>query len=192
LLQKLGVRRFHLYGQSFGGILAYEYLKKIAETPKDGRDNDDDEGCLSVILSSSPWNVSQVQEEAGRLVEALESPELFRQTHQCQTPEMPLPLQKAYAKAGTVWRGADAIADYVAQAPTTTTSSSHYPRLPSCLVLRGEHDFVTPPCVQGWKHVFSTSRSVRFRTLEGCSHHGLLENPALYGDVVDSFLAEYD
>ena len=51
LLKKLSVRRFHLYGQSFGGILAFEYLKK-----KYADDNDDanDVERLSVILSSAP------------------------------------------------------------------------------------------------------------------------------------------
>merc|ERR1740124_756642 len=55
LIKKIGLRRFHLYGQSFGGILAFEYLKRIAE-----RKNDDVE-CLSVILSSSPCDVAQVE-----------------------------------------------------------------------------------------------------------------------------------
>ena len=45
LLKKLGVRRFHLYGQSYGGILAFEYMKSIAEDEKS------DVECLSAILS---------------------------------------------------------------------------------------------------------------------------------------------
>ena len=45
LLKKLGVRRFHLYGQSYGGILAFEYMKSIAEGEKS------DAECLSAILS---------------------------------------------------------------------------------------------------------------------------------------------
>ncbi|KAL7450687.1 hypothetical protein ACHAWC_002563 [Mediolabrus comicus] len=36
LLKKLGVRRFHLYGQSYGGILAFEYMKSVAATNSGG------------------------------------------------------------------------------------------------------------------------------------------------------------
>ena len=45
LLEELAIDNFHLYGQSFGGILAFEYLKR--ERP---------DNCLSVILSSTPTN----------------------------------------------------------------------------------------------------------------------------------------
>mmetsp|Transcript_893 Transcript_893/g.1758 ORF Transcript_893/g.1758 Transcript_893/m.1758 type:complete len:348 (+) Transcript_893:2-1045(+) len=178
LLKTLSVRRFHLYGQSFGGILAYEYLKQNVEN----RDYE----CLSVVLSSAPWNVTQVEQEANRLIQYLESPELFRETHQCQTREMPEPLVTAYVKAGTVWRGTTAIADYQA----VPLSDDEKSLLPSCMVLRGQHDFVTDPCVEGWRNMFG--RRIRYHTLVGCSHHGLLENPALYGETLESFFAEYD
>lgn len=183
MLKKLSIRRFHLYGQSFGGILAYEYLKRCAER----RDKiHDDEGCLSLILSSSPTNVVQVEGVAESLVGELSSPEVFRETHQCRTPEIPKPLADAYAAAGTVWRGTTAIKDYVAQAPVKEAAV-----MPSTMVMRGEHDFVTDICCKDWKEVLN-SRSVRFRVLQGCSHHGLLENGAMYGEIVDSFFQEYD
>lgn len=183
MLKKLSIRRFHLYGQSFGGILAYEYLKRCAER---GNIHGDDEGCLSLILSSTPTDVVQVEEEAESLVGALSSPEVFRETHQCRTREMPKPLADAYAAAGTVWRGTTAIKDYVAQAPVKEAAV-----MPSTMVMRGEHDFVTAICCKDWKEVLN-SRSVRIRVLEGCSHHGLLENGAIYGEIVDSFFQEYD
>lgn len=187
LLKKLGVRRFHLYGQSFGGILAFEYLKRQAE----GKTNTE-EGCFSAILSSTPTNVKQVEMEANRLVAALEVTddgdvaETFRLAHQCRTPEKPQPLVDAYARAGTVWRGTTAIADYEAQPPSTDAS-----RMPSAMAMRGEHDFVTQSCIEGWQDAFN-HKFVRLKVLAGCSHHGLLENGALYGDMVDSFFAEYD
>ena len=75
LIKKLNLRRFHLYGQSFGGILAFEYIKRIAERYATGDDanntNDDDEEapeCLSVISSSSPFDVKQVEAYAGILM----------------------------------------------------------------------------------------------------------------------------
>jgi proline iminopeptidase len=187
VLAKAGVRRYHLYGQSFGGILAYEFLKRVAERQSDGTFNDDDdEGCLSVVLSSTPTNVQLVEREAEELMSKMESPSLFRETHQCRTPDLPQPLIDAYAHAGTVWRGTAAIRTYVATPPHELASL-----MPSCLILQGEHDFVTPACTEEWRNLFN-SRSVRQRILSGCSHHGLLENQALYGDALDSFLSEYD
>jgi proline iminopeptidase len=192
LLKKIGVRRFHLYGQSFGGILAFEYLKRQAE-------RNQDDGCLSVILSSTPTNVAQVEEEASRLVAKLTEQhesddddvvpleQRFRLAHQCRTtPEKSQPLVDAYAHAGTVWRGTTAISDYEATPPFEGAT-----RMKSCMVMRGEHDFVTQDCIEGWKDAFN-HKFVRFKVLEGCSHHGLLENGPLYGEVVDSFFAEFD
>jgi pimeloyl-ACP methyl ester carboxylesterase len=185
LLKHLGVRRFHLYGQSFGGIQAYEFLKRQASKEVD--DGIAGEGCRSVILSSTPTNVMQIEDEARSLVEKLDSPDLFRETHQCRISPMPQALTDAYAYAGTAWRGTGAIADYKATPPSANSR-----KLPSALVLRGEHDFVTEVCVADWKRSLWNTPYVRERVLDGCSHHGLLENGPLYGEIVDSFFTEYD
>jgi len=190
LIHKLGLRQFHLYGQSFGGILAFEYLKRISE----GKSNYDDSKCLSVILSSTPTNVSQVETTASQLISSLKDEdddestltERFRVEYQCRTLEKPKPLLDAYNHAGTVWRGTDSISDWEAVQPAADAA-----RMPSAMVLRGEHDFVTEDCVEEWKSHFNHN-FVRFKVLQGCSHHGLLENGNIYGDLVDSFLSEYD
>lgn len=175
LLKKLGVRRFHLYGQSYGGILAFEYMKSVASCT----DADDDVKCLSAVLSSAPTNVQEIENEFVRLVQDLdpdktmteaEIDELFRKTHQCRLPDMPDILADAYANAGTVWRGTEAIADYVAQPPPEDAS-----RMPSSMIIRGEFDFVNEASVEGWKKAFNT-KFLRYKTLEGCSHHVMLEN----------------
>jgi proline iminopeptidase len=190
LIKKLNLRRFHLYGQSFGGILAFEYLKRIAERSKD----DDEVSVLSVILSSSPNNVAQVEASANAIIEKLVEEdddmsslaERFRLQSQCRISEKPQPLVDAYAHAGTIWRGTDVIKEWRAEKPSDGSK-----RMPSLLVMRGEHDFVSEECVQGWKKVFNHAY-VRMKVLEGCSHHGLLEFPEQYGETVDSFFAEYD
>ncbi|KAL9188941.1 hypothetical protein ACHAXT_011431, partial [Thalassiosira profunda] len=192
LLKKLGVRRFHLYGQSYGGTLAFEYMKSAASN------EEDDVKCLSAILSGAPTNIRDVEEEFDRLLAALtqssgkdditdaELNDLFRINHQCRLPEMPKILADAYESAGTVWRGTDAIRDYVAEPPPEDAK-----RMPSTLIMRGEHDFVSEKQVQTWKDVHN-SPFVRHKTLEGCSHHAMLENGAIYGEIVDSYFAEYD
>eukprot|EP00978_Attheya_sp_CCMP212_P006017 scaffold13544_cov50-Attheya_sp.AAC.6 len=213
LLKKLNVRRFHLYGQSYGGILAFEYCKRVAERKGATTNNNNDEEaccCLSVILSSAPTSVSLVETEVHRLLDELKKDEettstattnddeemeeedtkalweRFRIQHQVRTPEMPLPLVDAYAHAGTIWRGTAAIPDYVASPPSPNAA-----RLPSAMILRGQHDFVTCACTQDWGSAFHHP-FVRQVVLAGCAHHGLLEQPRLYGDTVDSFFSEYD
>ncbi|KAL7529014.1 hypothetical protein ACHAXR_004032 [Thalassiosira sp. AJA248-18] len=195
LLKKLGIRRFHLYGQSYGGILAFEYMKSMASGG-----GEEDVKCLSAVLSSAPTNVKEIEKEFDRLIQELSPPdkddnnsmteaelnELFRKTHQCRLPEMPKILADAYASAGTVWRGTAAIADYVAERPPEDAA-----RMPSSLIMRGEFDFVSEASVEAWKGAFNTN-FLRYKTLEGCSHHGLLENGSLYGEIVDSYFGEYD
>jgi len=192
LLKKLGIKRFHLYGQSYGGILAFEYLKSLAMD----KDNSNEIECLSCILSSVPSNVKEIEQEFVRLMEELkiknpdaddtELNDLFRMNHQCRMPEMPDKLKEAYANAGTVWRGTDAIAGYAAESPQEDTK-----RMPSTLLLRGEFDFVSDKAVQRWKNILNTP-FVRSKTLEDCSHHALFENEKMYGEIVDSFFGEYD
>ena len=207
LLNKLKVRQFHLYGQSFGGILAHEYLKSIVacDDDDDNPPREDDPQCLSLILSSAPTNVKEVELHVARLIQDLTSSsssseggkdvnddninELFRITHQCRLPEMPPLLLEAYANAGSVWRGTSAIADYIAKPPTTKTTTR---RMPSTLIMHGEYDFVSEASVSQWTTILSNAKSVRYKTLKGCSHHGLLEDGKVYGEILDSFCSEYD
>lgn len=205
LLQKLGIRRFHLYGNSYGGMLAFEYLKDLVTNNRTGYtddedDNDDTVQCLSVVLSSAPTNVRQVEADMDRLMRDVvysssssASPdavrELFRRTHQCRLPEMPLLLRYSYARAGTIWSGMAAVSDYVARPP----DGDHHD-MPPALVLRGEHDFVTEASVWPWKEVFNHTgnNQVRFETLKGCSHHMLFEQGTAYGKILDDFFCEFD
>ncbi|KAL7523003.1 hypothetical protein ACHAWX_007740 [Stephanocyclus meneghinianus] len=191
LIRHLGIRRFHLYGHSYGGILAFEYMKNVArENEKNGVE------CLSAILSSAPSDIPQLEKEFVRLTDKLipavgalsgeELTELFRINHQCRLDSMPEDLAFAYANAGTVWSGTKAIADYVARPPPEDAA-----RMPSALITRGEFDFVSEDSVLGWKRAFN-HMFLRFKTLEGCSHHGLYENGPLYGETIDSYITEYD
>jgi proline iminopeptidase len=226
LLKKLGIRRFHLYGQSFGGILAYEYLKRLSvmstsmsnqtEAAAATSSTDSAVECLSVVLSSAPTNVAQVEEQFEKLVGELllesksknnkkndnnddnnvDIETKFRLEHQCRVDPMPKPLQDAYERAGSTWRGTTAIADYkatpVVVVPNNSSKeASTFKRMPSALILRGEYDFVSDDCVQYWKECWN-HKFVRYKVLPGCSHHGLLEQPTMYGEILESFFSEYD
>jgi proline iminopeptidase len=184
----------HFIRQSFGGIVAYEFLKKFYGLyPSNGQTA----CCLSVILSSTPTSIALVEQESKRLLhETLiqsqnqehhlkQQGELFHALHVCRTKEIPKPLLSAREHAGSLWRGTTAIANYVAISPKALDS------LPPALVLRGEFDFVTEKCVMGWKLIWPTGR-IKFVLLENCAHHGLLEQETLYGQVVGSFCCEHD
>lgn len=192
LLKHWNLLHFHLYGHSFGGILAFEYLKATRDSTC----------CSSVILSSAPTSIALINAESQRLLQELkceleykdeeednkskrEVLERFRQRHECRSVPTPLSLVDAQAQAGTVWRGTEAIPNYQA-----TLGDSHEPLSQPALTMRGQYDFCTETCVEGWKDFFRDAP--RTMVLASCSHHGLLENEQLYGAVISSFLVDHD
>lgn len=177
VIKALGFRKYHMLGQSWGGILGYEFLKSGAG-----------EGCQSFIISNTPTSVAQVEADAASLMDALggdsrpDIAQAFSQAHECRLPQRPKLLVDAYAHAGTAWRGTTAIKAWQLKhdAPKLTTPT---------LVLRGEHDFVTEASQEAWKEAFTR---LRYRCLPDTSHHTLLEARDDYLEIVDNFTAEFD
>ena len=173
VLARLEINRYHLYGQSWGGLLAVEHVSTLS----------DGAAPLTLTISNTPSSVQLVEAEAGRLVEACGGDvAAFMQAHNCRLDPQPARLAEAYAHAGTIWRGSGAIAGLEADPAALARV-----RCPA-LCLRGEHDFVTEACVEGWQAL----PDVRFVTLEGCAHHALLEQPAQYLRALTGFLDEHD
>jgi len=56
------------------------------------------------------------------------------------------------------------------------------------MVLRGEHDFVGEECIEAWHDVLQDLR--RVVTLDGCAHHGLIEQPEIYRSTISEFIQE--
>jgi proline-specific peptidase len=191
LIVQLKLSKYHLFGQSFGGILAYEYIKTCTTAEERKK-------CRSIILSSSPTSTALAQEHSHQLIQQLVEAnpdytqptiqDLFRQQYECRVVPNPLPLTDAYAQAGNVWRGMEAMPDYVAQHADDDGSGIMKMTIPA-LILRGEHDFISECCIQGWSALLPKSQSV---TLAGCSHHALLENEGMYGAIVGGFLEDWD
>jgi len=191
------LRRFHLYGHSYGGILAFEYLKRVAERGQSGEEEEDGDHlnkCLSVILSSTPTDMEETIQSINDLEQSLlqQDPDLytlderFRKEYQCRTENIPQPLANSYAHAGTVWAGIDVVKDWKAEKVSDDTT-----RMPSSMIMVGEYDFVNELSASKWKALFNHP-FVRMKILNECSHHGLLEDGKAYGEVVDSFFSEYD
>ena len=168
----LGGGNYHLYGQSWGGLLAYSFLSRPDAGP-----------CpCSLTLSNSPASVALVEAEAMRLIEEQGSVEQFMAVHNCRLPGEQPELAAAYAHAGTTWRGSGAIAGLEVDADALGCIGC------PTLVLRGEHDFVTEACVAPW----SALPEATFVTLAGASHHALLEDTPSYLRTLGGFLCDSD
>jgi len=177
-----------LYGHSFGGILAYEYCKRIAE----GRAMNPDAECLSAVLSSAPTDIHESNNEQMRLLNQIgplaagdDIEDAYRVRHVCRIKKIPNVLSSAYDNASDVWGGTDAIRTYKARPPADGV------RMPPALVMRGEHDFCTQNDLDAWKLLLNRD-DVREHVFHGCSHHTLLENGAEYCEVLQNFFADHD
>ena len=170
-----GYPAYHLYGQSFGGILAFEALISDSGLPLP----------RSLSLSNVPSSVPLLLEDVEALLTNLGGDGVrFDQTHVCRKSPKPPALLAAYAPGhpASDWRGVDVIADWCAQEQSLGSLM-----LP-VLLLAGEHDFVTPRSMAGWQHL----PQLRSMVFPGASHHALLEMPEVYGTCLESFLQEHE
>jgi pimeloyl-ACP methyl ester carboxylesterase len=166
---------YHLYGQSFGGILAFEALSSNAGLPVPH----------SLTLSNVPSSVPVLLEEVAALLAHLDGDAArFDTTHVCRTRPRPPELLAAYAPGhpGSHWRGVDVIADWCPTEPSLGSLT-----LP-VLLLAAEHDFVTLRAMEGWQDLAQQ----RLEVIPGAAHHALLEKPEVYGACLERFLQEHD
>ena len=180
VIADLGLRRYHLYGQSWGGLLACLHLS----TPLADGEPESEAEAISLTLSNTPTSVPLVEAEAVRLIDECGGEvSTFMAAHNYRGgPEQPPQLAAAYDHAGTTWRGTAAITGL-------EVSEEEMARvLCPAMVLRGEFDFCTEECVSGWRAL----PNARFETLSGASHHALLEDPEGYLTVLGEFLREHE
>jgi len=195
LIKALDVQRFVLYGHSFGGVVAYEYVKRVAERPQYGElaSNKDNTGhtCHSVIISNSSTSVAMSNEESDRILQELEVGlstqdasivnDAFWKRSQCRLEQTPAVLQDAIDNTGVEWFNSPQLLDYVAK------STSRWAReLPPVLIIGGMHDFVTKPCTEGWRRLFKHNKITEVE-MDG-SHYLHLELPQEYGELLSTFL----
>jgi len=197
LLHSLQLNSFHLLGHSFGGIVAYELAKANGLHSSASK-------CLSLTLDSTPDNMKTSLEECSRLenevkseltLEDNESQEAcrlvqdrLRKRNECRTDVMPDSLVTAIESRGTTF-GPEAVKDYVAYPPVSRS-------LPPVLLIRGQYDFVTEKCMQGWRKIFaegSCSRAYREEEMSNCAHYCHLEDAQSFGELIKShcFINDY-
>lgn len=166
---------YHLYGQSFGGILAFEALTSELGLPLP----------RSLTLSNVPSSVPVLLAEVAALLADLDGDAAgFDAAHVCRSTPRPPELLAAYAPGhpGHHWRGVDVIADW--SAPEHGLHSLTLP----VLLLAAEHDFVTLRSMQAWQQLAQQHLVV----IPGAAHHALLEQPEVYGACLESFLRQHE
>jgi pimeloyl-ACP methyl ester carboxylesterase len=171
----LGLQHLHLFGSSWGGMLALEYaLTRPA-------------GLASLVLNSTPTSAPRWAEETGGLAAGLDEQE-FRRRHVCRLDPEPEVLQRARAKFGkqvyeTMW-GPNEFTVTGTLKDWDVIDRLGEIRVPT-LITSGRHDECTPKLVEPLHTGIAASEWVIF---EGSAHMPYLEEPERYLQVVGEFL----
>ena len=183
LRSELGLERLHLFGSSWGGMLALEYALRRPD------------GLASLVLNSTPTSAPRWAEEARRLTDELppglapkEAEEEFKRRHICRLDTEPEVLARGRAKFGTaVYEAMWGPNEY-----TVTGTLKDWDvidrlgeiRVPT-LVTSGRHDECTPALVEPLRTGIAGAEWVLF---EESAHMAYLEEPERYLEVVGGFL----
>jgi pimeloyl-ACP methyl ester carboxylesterase len=189
---------FFLLGHSFGGVLAYEYVKR---NPCDDRAADG-RGCKGLILVSTPVSLNDSRENSKRLmreiaeeIDALDDMQTvkseFRKRHECRVTPLPLPLQSALMNSPMLSRQRMPNEYQATGGSRDSGSTSNLKLIVPVLVMRGEYDFCPEESCRKWCMLFDAAQST-YVTLAGCSHYSMLENDSMFASVVTSFLQDLD
>ena len=183
----LGLERLHLFGSSWGGMLALEYA--FLRPP----------GLASLILNSAPTSAPRWAEETLRLRAALpegldekEAEAEFKRRHICRLDPEPEAMARAREKFGapvyeTMW-GSN---EYTVTGTLKDWDVIH--RLGEItvptLITSGRYDECTPALVAPLHEGIRGSQWVLFRS---SSHMAYLEETELYLETVGEFLGRVE
>jgi proline-specific peptidase len=202
---ELGLATTHLFGNSWGGMLAMEYALTQPE------------GVISFMLASSPSSIPQWVEETGRLRLALPAAvqavldkheadgttddpeyetacEVFYRLHVCRTPEWPDYVQRSFqfiTEHGEVYRYMNGPSEFHVVGTlrewdiTDRLSEISVPTL----VVTGEHDEATPAINRTVSSAIPGAESV---VLPGCSHMAHVEETERYLRLLDDFMTRVE
>ena len=201
----LALDRLHIFGNSWGGMLAMEYaLTQPA-------------GVASMIVASSPASIPQWVAEANRLRSLLpedvqetltsheesgttDSPEyeqaclVFYHRHVCRLDEWPDCVLRSFAfieEHGVVYKTMNGPSEFRVIGPLKDwdiTGRLGEIRIPT-LVITGEHDEATPAINETVSSGIRGSESVIY---PGASHMVHVEDPEGYMRVLDGFLTRIE
>jgi proline-specific peptidase len=201
--RELGLDRIHLFGNSWGGMLAMEYTLTRPS------------GLVSLVLASSPSSIPQWVAETGRLRSELpkdvqemldrheragttDSQEygdacvVFYKRHVCRLDEWPDYVLRSFdfiERHGLVYRTMNGPSEFHVTGTLRDwdiTDRLGEIRVPT-LVVTGEHDEATPAINRTVSEAIPGARSV---ILPGCSHMAHVEEPKEYVRLLDEFFSE--
>jgi L-proline amide hydrolase len=203
--EHLGLERLHIFGNSWGGMLAMEYALTGPA------------GVASMIVASSPASIPQWVAEANRLRSLLpdevqetltrheeagttDSPEyeeaclVYYKRHVCRLDDWPDCVNRSFRfieEHGVVYRTMNGPSEFHVTGPLKDWDISGQLgeiRIPT-LVITGEHDEATPAINEAVSSGISGSESVVY---PGCSHMAHVEDPEGYMRVLDGFLTRIE
>jgi proline-specific peptidase len=179
----LGLAEIHLFGSSWGGMLALEYTLTGPE------------GLASLVLNSTPTSAPRWAEETQRLAAALpaglhdkQAEAEFRRRHICRLDPEPEVLARARAKFGaqvyeTMW-GPNEFTVTGTLKGWDVTGRLGQIEVPT-LITSGRYDECTPVLVEPLQRGIAGSEWVVF---EESAHMAYLEEPERYLTLVEEFL----
>jgi proline-specific peptidase len=201
----LGLDTIHLFGNSWGGMLAMEYaLTQPA-------------GLASLMLASSPSSIPQWVAETGRLRRELpaavqdvldrheaagttddpeyeQACEVFYRRHVCRLPEWPDYVQRSFqflTEHGEVYRYMNGPSEFHVVGTLLdwdVTQRLGQIAVPT-LVVTGEHDEATPAINHTVSSAIPDAESVVY---PGCSHMAHVEDTAGYCRLLDDFMTRVE
>jgi proline-specific peptidase len=203
--KSLGLQRVHILGQSWGGMLAMEYLIR---QPR---------GVASATIASSPANMIQWVEEANRLREQLppeidavlrkheaagttHSPEYqsammeFYNRHVCRVVPNPEYVQRSFAKLGEhpeVYHTMNGPSEFHVTGTLKNwdiTGQLHKINVPT-LVTSGRHDEATPLIARTVNEGIRGSEWILF---ENSSHMAHVEEAEPYMQILERFIRQHE
>jgi L-proline amide hydrolase len=206
LLEHLGIAgRYHVLGQSWGGMLAMEHALRGPQ------------GLRSLVVANSPASIALWIEEANRLRGLLptdvqdtltrheaggtttsdeyqQAMMRFYERHLCRIVPFPECLQRTFAQLEedpTVYHTMNGPSEF--HVIGTLQEWDITPRLGEIqlpvLVISGEHDEATPTVVHP---LVDALRDARWELFSGASHSTHLEQPERFLELVATFLASHD
>jgi L-proline amide hydrolase len=177
--QGLGLDELHLFGSSWGGMLALEYA--FTRPP----------GLASLILNSTPTSAPRWAAETGLLAAGIDEDE-FKHRHICRLDPEPEALARARAKFGTqvyetMW-GPNEFTPTGTLKEWDVIGRLGEVELPT-LITSGRYDECTPTLVEPLAQGIRGARWVLF---EDSAHMAYLEEPERYLEVTGAFLEDVE
>lgn len=195
VINSFQLKKYHLLGHSYGGIVAYEFVKSnsiplsltLYSTPTSTRTSLDEYSRLEMQVQQELLHLLKDEEIHNDEVVSRLFQDRLRQRYECRTDDIPDALRAAIKNRGTTF-GPEDVVDYIAYPPSSSSCL-----FPPVLVIRGQYDFVTETCIKGWRDIFglclkSRMNSYRKETMASCAHYSHLEDGKNFGDLIKKHL----